>query len=209
MAIPTVSTATPRNRLSRERVLRAAIVHADAGGLEAGQPLQLHVEDRLGLELAQVVPAHEVRPGQVDVLRLADRRGVGCRDVSARERFIAFGAGELEHPVLEREDRVAAGDLPLPVGPVAREAIADLDGAEDPAGRAQQHGGIVFDPLSVGAPAQLGPGHLPGLLEALVDELLLDVAHDDVDPSFPVHRVGNQADIATDDLLAYWREHVR
>jgi AcrR family transcriptional regulator len=35
MALRTIPTAEPRNRLSRERVLRAAIGHADAGGLEA------------------------------------------------------------------------------------------------------------------------------------------------------------------------------
>ncbi len=35
MAIRTVPKARPRSRLSRERVLRAAITHADAGGLEA------------------------------------------------------------------------------------------------------------------------------------------------------------------------------
>ena len=35
MATPTIPRAEPRRRLSRERVLRAAIAHADAGGLEA------------------------------------------------------------------------------------------------------------------------------------------------------------------------------
>jgi AcrR family transcriptional regulator len=35
MATRALSTAEPRGRLSRERVLRAAISHADAGGLEA------------------------------------------------------------------------------------------------------------------------------------------------------------------------------
>src|SRR2546425_1130228 len=34
MAIPAIPRAEPRIRLSRERVLRAAIAHADAGGLE-------------------------------------------------------------------------------------------------------------------------------------------------------------------------------
>src|SRR6266511_1651480 len=35
MAVRTVPKARSRSRLSRERVLRAAITHADAGGLEA------------------------------------------------------------------------------------------------------------------------------------------------------------------------------
>jgi|SRR5437879_5800935 len=35
MAIRAMSAAEPRGRLSRERVVRAALVHADAGGLEA------------------------------------------------------------------------------------------------------------------------------------------------------------------------------
>jgi AcrR family transcriptional regulator len=35
MATQTMSTTEPRSRLSRERVLRVALAHADAGGLEA------------------------------------------------------------------------------------------------------------------------------------------------------------------------------
>jgi AcrR family transcriptional regulator len=35
MAIPAISRTEPRTRLTRERVLRVALAHADAGGLEA------------------------------------------------------------------------------------------------------------------------------------------------------------------------------
>jgi AcrR family transcriptional regulator len=35
MATQAIAKAQPRERLTRERVLRAAIAHADAGGLEA------------------------------------------------------------------------------------------------------------------------------------------------------------------------------
>jgi AcrR family transcriptional regulator len=44
MASPAAVEADPRPRLSRERVLRAAIAHADAGGLEALTMRQLAVE---------------------------------------------------------------------------------------------------------------------------------------------------------------------
>ena len=45
----------------------------DLLALEGGQAGEPHVEDRLGLELGQVEPGHQVGPGEVDVGRLADR----------------------------------------------------------------------------------------------------------------------------------------
>ena len=45
----------------------------DLLALERGQAGEPHVEDRLGLELGQVEPRHEVGPGALDVGRLADR----------------------------------------------------------------------------------------------------------------------------------------
>jgi AcrR family transcriptional regulator len=49
MATPSIQRAKPRRRLSRERVLHAAIAHADAGGLEALTMRQL-------AEMLQVAP---------------------------------------------------------------------------------------------------------------------------------------------------------
>ena len=45
----------------------------DLLALERRQPGQAHVEDRLGLQLGQLEPAHEVVAGGLDVGRLADR----------------------------------------------------------------------------------------------------------------------------------------
>ena len=52
--------------------------------LESGQPPQLHVEDRLGLKVAQLEAAHQAFLGLVGVLGFADRLDhrveVGQRD---------------------------------------------------------------------------------------------------------------------------------
>src|SRR5258706_492540 len=57
----------------RDQLDHAEVLVLDLLALEGGQAGEAHVEDRLGLELAQVEPVHQVRPGEVDVLRLADR----------------------------------------------------------------------------------------------------------------------------------------
>jgi hypothetical protein len=51
---------------------------------------------------------------------------------------------------LHRENGVAACDLPLTVSAVTGEAIADLDGTEDAARRAQHYRSVVLEPSRPG-----------------------------------------------------------
>ena len=103
MAITTVSSAKPRSRLSRERVLRAAIAHADAGGLEAitmrrlaeelgvaPMALYRHVANRDGLidGMVDVVFGEIDLPSSGDDWKAAMRqRGISVRDVLSRHRW--------------------------------------------------------------------------------------------------------------------------
>src|SRR5262249_49140617 len=84
------------------------------------------------------------------------RRGDG----SAWEGLVALGGDELHDPVLHCENGVAACDLPLTVSAVTGEAIADLDGTENAARRAQHYRSVSLDWALMPAPAQLGASHL-------------------------------------------------
>src|SRR6516164_3406065 len=84
------------------------------------------------------------------------RRG----DVGAWERLVALGGGELNDSVLHGENGVAAGDLPLTISAVSGEAIADLNGTENAARRAEHNRSVVFNRALMRAPAQLGASHL-------------------------------------------------
>ena len=103
MAITTVSSAKPRSRLNRERVLSAAIAHADAGGLEAltmrrlaeelgvaPMALYRHVANRDDLIDGMV----DVVFGQIDLPSSGDdwkaamrQRAISVRDVLSRHRW--------------------------------------------------------------------------------------------------------------------------
>jgi AcrR family transcriptional regulator len=103
MAVRTLSTGEPRTRLSRDRVLQAAMVHADEGGLEAltmrklaevlgvaPMALYRHIANRDDLIDAMV----DVVFGEVDLpssgqdWRTAMReRAISLRDVLARHRW--------------------------------------------------------------------------------------------------------------------------
>ncbi|HEX2754736.1 MAG TPA: TetR/AcrR family transcriptional regulator C-terminal domain-containing protein [Candidatus Limnocylindrales bacterium] len=103
MATRTNSTAEPRSRLSRERVVRAAIAHADAGGLEALSMRTLAEE--LGVApmalYRHVANKDDLVDGMVDVVvsevdlpssgadwRTAmRRRAISLRDVLSRHRW--------------------------------------------------------------------------------------------------------------------------
>ena len=102
MAITTESSAKPRSRLSRERVLRAAIVHADAGGLEAltmrrlaealgvaPMALYRHVENRDDLidGMVDVVFGEIDLPSGDDWRAAVRRRAISVRDVLSRHRW--------------------------------------------------------------------------------------------------------------------------
>src|SRR5262249_57209023 len=67
------------------------------------------------------------------VERVAQRSEIERGDGGAREDLVAIGSRKLHDSVLHCEDGVAACDLPLAVGPVAGEAVADLHGTENAA----------------------------------------------------------------------------
>src|SRR5215211_1732901 len=81
MATPTIPLTKPRRRLSRERVLRAAIAHADAGGLEALTMRQL-------AEMIDVVFSEIGLPsGGADWKTAMRKRAMSLRDALARHRW--------------------------------------------------------------------------------------------------------------------------
>ena len=90
----------------------------DLLALEGGQAGQSHVEDRLGLEVRQLEPRHQVRLGLLDVGRLADRLDdlveVVEGDLEALED-VSPGPG-----LAEVELRAAPDDLAAVVDPVDR-----------------------------------------------------------------------------------------
>src|SRR6266567_4017438 len=94
------------------------------------------------------------------VERIAYCGEIGRGDIHPGEGFVALGSGELHDPAFHCENGVAAGDLPLTVSAVSREAVADLDGTEDAARRAEHYRSVVFNRALMRAPAQLGASHL-------------------------------------------------
>jgi AcrR family transcriptional regulator len=103
MATPAIPGAEPRQRLSRERVLRAAIAHADSGGLEAlsmrtlAEMLQVapmalyrHVaskEDLIDAMVDVVFSEIGVPSGGGEWKTAMRRRAIAVRDVLARHRW--------------------------------------------------------------------------------------------------------------------------
>jgi AcrR family transcriptional regulator len=103
VATRTMSRAEPRNRLSRERVLQAAMAHADAGGLEAltmrrlaevlgvaPMALYRHVANREDLidGLIDVVFGEiDVPEAAGDWRRAMRQRAISVRDVLLRHRW--------------------------------------------------------------------------------------------------------------------------
>jgi AcrR family transcriptional regulator len=103
MATDAIARAEPRRRLSRERVLRAAISHADAGGLEAlsmrmlaevlevaPMALYRHVSSRDDLVDAMVDAVFSeigVPSGGGDWRTAMRRRAIAVRDALSRHRW--------------------------------------------------------------------------------------------------------------------------
>src|SRR4029077_2590357 len=94
------------------------------------------------------------------VERIAHRGEIGRCDVGARKDFVAVCGGELHDPILHRENGVAARNRPLTVSAVTREAIADLDGTEDAARRAEHNRSVVLNRALMRAPAELSASDL-------------------------------------------------
>ena len=103
------------------------------------------------------------------VERIAQCGESGRGDVGAWEALVALGGGELHNPVLHCENGVAAGDLPLTVSAVTGEAVADLNGTENAARRAEHNRSVVLNWALMRASAQLGASHLR-LLARQVEE---------------------------------------
>src|SRR5687767_6182992 len=103
MATPAIPRAEPRRRLSRERVLRAAIAHADAGGLEALTMRQLaemlkvapmalyrHIankDDLIDAMIDVVFSEIGLPSGGADWKTAMRQRAMSLRDVLARHRW--------------------------------------------------------------------------------------------------------------------------
>src|SRR6516165_6094182 len=94
------------------------------------------------------------------VERIAHCGKIGRANAGAWEGLVALGGGELNDPVLHGENCVAAGDLPLTISAVSGEAIADINGTENTARRAEHNRSVVFNRALMRAPAQLGASHL-------------------------------------------------
>src|SRR6516162_4131797 len=110
---------------------------------------------------AQIVHADWWRRASPPVIeRIAHCGKIGRANAGAWEGLVALGGGELNDPVLHGENCVAAGDLPLTISAVSGEAIADLNGTENTARRAEHNRSVVFNRALMRAPAQLGASHL-------------------------------------------------
>ena len=103
-----------------------------------------------------------------------ERGGAGCR-----QGLVPLGGRKLHDPVLHCKNGVAAGDFPLAVGAVTGKAVADLDGPENAAGRAQHDAGVILDRVRMRAGAERSAGHLrflAGQMEEHVEAVRAEVA---------------------------------
>jgi AcrR family transcriptional regulator len=114
MATDAAGRAEPRTRLSRERVLRAAIAHADAGGLEAltmrtlaemlevaPMALYRHVankEDLIDAMVDVVFSEIGVPAGGGDWKTAMRRRAIAIRDALSRHRWAIGLMESRRHP---------------------------------------------------------------------------------------------------------------
>ena len=102
MAADAIATAQPRERLTRERVLRAAIAHADAGGLAALTMRTL--AEMLGVApmalYRHVANKNDLVDGMVDVVfsEIGVPSGGGDWKTSMRRRAIAVREALARHP---------------------------------------------------------------------------------------------------------------
>src|SRR5262249_45350292 len=99
-------------------------------------------------------------------------RGGGCR-------LLAVLRDQAEDVVLDGQDGVASGDLPLAVRAISRESVAELDGAEHAALRAPEPGGVALHAPAESAPAELRPrdlGVLPGEVQEEIEPVRPQIA---------------------------------
>ena len=163
----------------------------DALALQCGQPAQLHVQDRLGLDLVDVEQLDQAGPRDVDGLRRADQR----------DHFVER---------VERLDQTAQDVRPLvglaqPVGGAPDDHVElVLDVVADHLVQAQRARHPVDDRQHVGAEAGLQLGVLVEVVQHhLGHRVALDL-HDDAqaDPvAGLVLDVGDAGELAVADLL--------
>jgi AcrR family transcriptional regulator len=114
MTTPAIPRAQPRRRLSRQRVLRAAVAHADAGGLEALTMRQLaemlqvapmalyrhiaHKDDLIDAMIEVVFSEIGLPSGGADWKTAMRERALSLRDVLARHRWAIGLMESRRHP---------------------------------------------------------------------------------------------------------------
>jgi AcrR family transcriptional regulator len=114
MTTPAIPRAEPRRRLSRQRVLRAAVAHADAGGLEALTMRQLaemlqvapmalyrhiaHKDDLIDAMIEVVFSEIGLPSGGADWKTAMRERALSLRDVLARHRWAIGLMESRRHP---------------------------------------------------------------------------------------------------------------
>jgi AcrR family transcriptional regulator len=114
MTTPAIPRAQPRRRLSRQRVLRAAVAHADAGGLEALTMRQLaemlqvapmalyrhiaHKDDLIDAMIEVVFSEIGLPSGGADWKTAMRERALSLRDVPARPRWAIGLMESRRHP---------------------------------------------------------------------------------------------------------------
>ena len=196
MTTEAIATVEPRGRLSRERVLRTAIAHADAGGLEAlsmrkvaeelgvaPMALYRHVANKEDLidGMVDVVFAEiGLPPSGLDWKTAMRRRAIAVRDALARHRW-AIGLMESRRtpgPANLRHHDAVLGSLRAGGFSVAMAAHAYslLDGYIY--GFALTKMNLPFQSSDVGAVAEtmLAPfpvNEYPNLVEILSDHVML------------------------------------
>ena len=163
----------------------------DALPFQGGQPAQLHVQDRLGLDLVDVEQLDQTLPGDVDGLRRPDQR----------DHFVER---------VERLDQTAQDVGPLvglaqPVGGASDDDVELMvDVMPDQLVEPQRAGNAVDDRQHVGAEAGLQLGVLVEVVQHhLGHRVALELDDDaDADPvAALVLDVGDAGELAVADLL--------
>jgi AcrR family transcriptional regulator len=194
VATRTMSRAEPRNRLSRERVLQAAMAHADAGGLEA-------------LTMRRLAEVLGVAP-------MALYRHVANRD-DLIDGLIDVVFGEIDVPEAAGDWRRAMRQRAISVRDVLlrhRWAIGFMESRANPGPASLRHHDAVIGSLRAGGFDMAMAAHAYSLLDAYIYGFALtkmslpfddtsdiaDIAQEMLDP-FPAGEYPN--------LLAFITEH--
>jgi AcrR family transcriptional regulator len=194
VATRTMSRAEPRNRLSRERVLQAAMAHADAGGLEA-------------LTMRRLAEVLGVAP-------MALYRHVANRD-DLIDGLIDVVFGEIDLPEAAGDWRRAMRQRAISVRDVLlrhRWAIGFMESRANPGPASLRHHDAVIGSLRAGGFDMAMAAHAYSLLDAYIYGFALTKM------SLPFDDTSDIADVAQEmlepfpageypNLLAFITEH--